>query len=264
MSEELTQPRPSRRSRLPGSLAAVSFALGCLSIVVGWGALGLNDVYPRVVASLPRAFPWFPLLAGLVGFVLGMGAAVLSGRSGQRTLAGAGIWISVVGGLLNLGFFTPASLREFAGSRKLVCMMNTKNLVTAMQLYLGDNNNVFPPAAHWCDQMMPLIRDRRELQCPNARGLECAYAYNAALGGVGYDALADSSQTVAVFESDKGWNAAGGPESVAKMPRHFGGDDLGFADGHAGWVTRQALLADESRFRWKPNQGLREHTPPPE
>ena len=69
--------------------------------------------------------------------------------------------------------------------------------------------------------------------------LECGYACNAGLGGMALMTLADQAQTVAIFESDAGWNTAGGLELLPPEPRHQGSDVYGFADGHAKVKRRE-------------------------
>jgi len=46
---------------------------------------------------------------------------------------------------------------------------------------------------------------------------------------------------VLIFESDAGWNAAGGAELLPDEPRHKRGDNYIFADGRVDWVPRKKL-----------------------
>ena len=77
------------------------------------------------------------------------------------------------------------------------------------------------------------------LACPAAPELECGYAFNAAVDGLPRRALDRPSDLIIIFESDAGWNAAGGPELLPDEPRHLGSDNYGFADGHAQWIKRR-------------------------
>jgi prepilin-type processing-associated H-X9-DG protein len=74
----------------------------------------------------------------------------------------------------------------------------------------------------------------------------CAYAFNAKVAGL--DQTKVDPETVVVFESDAGWNAAGGAELLPSSSRHTRGIIVGFADGHAELVS-QARLAG---LRWDP------------
>jgi prepilin-type processing-associated H-X9-DG protein len=56
---------------------------------------------------------------------------------------------------------------------------------------------------------------------------------------------------VAIFESDRGWNAHGGPQLLPRNPRHVKGDNYGFADGHAKWYARKSeAIPGQSEPRW--------------
>jgi len=57
-------------------------------------------------------------------------------------------------------------------------------------------------------------------------------------------AVENPDLTLAIFESDAGWNAVGGPQLLPDEPRHFGGDNYGFADGSVRWLPRKKLGTD--------------------
>ena len=132
-----------------------------------------------------------------------------------------------------------------------VCLSNVKNITLALQMYLADNDEVFPPAAEWCDTLGEYVKNDDVYRCPQAPALSCAYAYNSALDGVEADSLSDQARTVAIFESDGGWNAAGGLEMLPAEPRHLGGDNYGLADGHAWWISREKMMSGEAGVRWE-------------
>jgi hypothetical protein len=53
-----------------------------------------------------------------------------------------------------------------------------------------------------------------------------------------------ATDTIAIFESDAGWNASGTPEQMLPAtPRHLGGDNFGHADGSVYWVSRLGAVA---------------------
>jgi len=141
--------------------------------------------------------------------------------------------------------------RDSARLQRMACLHNIKDLALGLQMYLEDND-ASPPAGSWCDELLPYIMDRDRYRCPAAPALDCGYAYNATLSSATFGALSDASRSVAVFESDRGWNAAGGLELLTKQPRHLGGDHYGFADGHVEWASRQQVLGKQSRYRWTP------------
>jgi len=130
--------------------------------------------------------------------------------------------------------------RDSARLQQTACLRNIKDLALGLQVYLVDND-AFPLAGSWRDELLPYIMDRDRYRCPAAPALDCGYAYNAALAGVTYDVLADPSRAIAIFESGSGWDAAGGPELLPDFPRHLGGDNYGFADGSVKWLPRTKL-----------------------
>jgi prepilin-type processing-associated H-X9-DG protein len=140
--------------------------------------------------------------------------------------------------------------RDRQSPHKAVCLSNTKNLALALQMYLADNDGTFPPARRWCDSMKEYVKDWDWLQCRSAPDLESTYAFNRALGGAHMRDLADPVTTVAIFESDIGWNAAGDARHLPAAPRHLEGDNYAFADGHAQWISRKELSLGRTDLHW--------------
>jgi len=75
--------------------------------------------------------------------------------------------------------------------------------------------------------------------CPETAKRGHPYAYNMALSGSPKGLIPNPASTAMVLESDAGWNATGGPELLLGEPRHFGGENYGFADGHVQWIKRR-------------------------
>jgi hypothetical protein len=132
------------------------------------------------------------------------------------------------------------------------CLSNVKNVSLAVQMYVSDYGDVFPPAARWSDTLLEYVRNEDVYRCPEAEELSCAYAYNAALGMAKDNDLARAAETIVIFESDRGWNAAGGRALLPAEPRHEGGDNYGLADGHARWVGREEVMSGQAGLRWEP------------
>ena len=131
----------------------------------------------------------------------------------------------------------PVFARARASAHKVTCLGNVKSLSLAIQMYLVDNDDGLLPTTNWCDALDPYVGNRDTYVCPVAPDLPCGYALNASLVGASLADIYDPSQTVAIFESDRGWNAAGGPELLPEEPRHLGGYNFGYLDGHAAWVS---------------------------
>lgn len=145
-----------------------------------------------------------------------------------------------------------------ASSRKAVCLSNVKNLALAVQMYLEDNDDTFPRADAWCDSLEDYLRNWEVLQCPSvqdrAREPACDFAFNRSLDGANLSDVADPAATVAIFESDIGWNAAGDPRNLPVAPRHLRGDNYALADGRALWVKREDLALGRAEIGWSVNR----------
>ena len=126
-----------------------------------------------------------------------------------------------------------------------VCLSTVNNISLGFQMYVADNDDRFPPSSDWSDRLSEYVKNRDVFRCNKADGLECSFAYNTSLSGASLADIADPSQVVVIFESDRGWNAAGGSELLPDEPRHLGGDNYGFADGHAEWLPRKKLGTDK-------------------
>jgi len=196
------------------------------------------------IASLILALFGFLGVTALLAVVFGIVALVqISGSRGRlrgQGLAIAGLCLS---GLMVLAIF-PAMLypvfhRARAAARKAVCLTNVKNVSLGLLMYMSDWNEICPDSANWCETLDEYIKNREVLVCPDAPKQDCGYAYNAALSDLHLAAVADPTNTVALFESDRGWNAAGDPAALLPIePRHLGGDNFGYLDGHARWLPR--------------------------
>jgi hypothetical protein len=124
------------------------------------------------------------------------------------------------------------------------CKPNVKALVLAAGGY-ADDSGAFPIAQRWCDLISPHLENEEAYVCPAKWKLPCGYAFNAALSGVDPDRLVHAAETVVIFESDRGWNASGGPELLPDEPRHLSGDIYAFADGSVRWLHRKEIGTDE-------------------
>ena len=131
--------------------------------------------------------------------------------------------------------------RERTTRKSALCVSHLKTLAAAALEYSAQHDGRLPPAEGWCDLLVPYVRDRSAFVCPETRNQTCSYALNEAIAGLRVTDLEDASATVILFESDAGWNAAGGSDLIPLSPRHFGGDILGYADGHPSWRHRRCL-----------------------
>jgi prepilin-type processing-associated H-X9-DG protein len=194
----------------------------------------------------------------LFGLVFGIIALTSVKRSGG-TLKGdgialAGIIVSAIF-LLMIPIFAAMLLPALAAAKQraqtINCVSNEKVLAMAVRIYANEHTNHFPPAATWCDAIKTHTGDsERVFKCPAvATGASrCDYGFNAALDGT--DESKVNPQTVMLFESDGGWNANGGSESMATPARHQNGHVcvVAFADGSVQEIRESQV----NNLRWNP------------
>jgi hypothetical protein len=192
--------------------------------------------------------------------IVGRGALVQIRRSSGglwgEAVARSAVVVAVAAGVSGLVLLLLSSLlvHGMGSARKAMCLANVKNVALAVQMYLTDYNEVFPPAGTWCDATAPYTRNRAVYVCPEMRDVPCGYGFNAALNSLPMRRLVEPEYTIVIFETDVGWNAAGQLERLRDPPRHRGGDNFGFADGRGQWVGRQELLDDKgATYRFYPN-----------
>jgi prepilin-type processing-associated H-X9-DG protein len=157
-----------------------------------------------------------------------------------------------------------AMQKEFIGGQKAECLMNVKELTFAALRFADDHDGQLPDAASWADEVAPYLSESRAaFQCPSANNRSFAYTYNSSLSRMKLGDVKEPQTTVLIFESDVGRNAAGGPELLVAVPRHLGGDNYGFVDGHATWIMRKLRGADERGDRVYEKLPAPEHVPSP-
>ncbi len=236
----------------------LAWGLGCGGLAVAF--LGFMGLFHS---------PGF-LLLGLAVIVVALAIGVPAGRrvaglqaekkdmadtaraAGGFTL-GCGLVVGIVLLLPTLPWVYPwFGTGRRASSRKAVCLSNVKNLALAVRMYLEDNDGTFPRADAWCESLEDYIKNWEVLQCPSVRdaGRECDFAFNRALSGANLSDVADPATTVAIFESDIGWNAAGDARNLSVEPRHLRGDNYALADGRALWVKRKDLSLGKADIEW--------------
>jgi prepilin-type processing-associated H-X9-DG protein len=189
------------------------------------------------------------LLVAAAGLVLGVLATVFSPSGTGSRIGGYGATASVVcaGFALLMGPFAG----PHKSAEKAICLSNMKNIALAIQMYAADNADMLPSADAWCYQVGGYTKNRGVFLCERSWGTPSAYAYNDALNRASLAHLSEPASLIAVFESNAGWNAHGGPELLVKEPRHLGGDNWGFADGHVSWVSRSDMAKGTgTKYRW--------------
>jgi hypothetical protein len=248
--------RPEGRSPGTGwgtrALPVASVALTLLTLPI-WGILlwatdrgASAGLIPELRAPIARLAPIW--CAPVLGLWLGVVALyrVTSRddrpKAGQSATAAIALscWVCV-----GIFYFYPVFMKSVESPQKSVCVSNVKALVLAARAY-ADDSGAFPSGGEWCDLISPHLENEEAFVCPAEWKLRCGYAFNAALSGVDPDRLVHAAETVVIFESDQGWNAAGGPELLPDEPRHMSGDIYAFADGSVRWLHRKEIGTDEA------------------
>lgn len=197
------------------------------------------------------------ILSAPIGLILGLVAMNKIGKSqGQlkgKGLALAGVITSAATFLLIPIFaamLLPALAQAKQKAQAVNCMNNEKQLALGMLMFTSDHTNHFPVAATWCDAIDDNVGHNENLfKCPAADSTsQCDYAFNSKLDGMDADKV--NPQTVMIFESDGGWNANGGVESLPSRARHNRGRTfiIAFVDGHVEAVSQSRL----NSLRWDP------------
>jgi len=137
------------------------------------------------------------------------------------------------------------------GLRSVMCQRQLLEMQVAMDMYV-EGYGAFPPAAGWADALEAEGRVAWSLACPEPDWRTHGYAFNAALGGLRRDALADPSRVVLFFETEHGKrNAVGGPEVVPRQPRHRVGNY--FVSAELGAFPHAFLPGREAgKLSWRP------------
>jgi len=124
--------------------------------------------------------------------------------------------------------------RSPADGASRACLINVRHLASALQMYANDNSGALPHWQAWSPAAFGYLKDVRALQCP-AAPTEPGYAYNALLGGVPADRVSLPEECAMLWDA-----GALGPSIglTTSAPRHHGGDNYAFVDGHAAWRKR--------------------------
>jgi prepilin-type N-terminal cleavage/methylation domain-containing protein/prepilin-type processing-associated H-X9-DG protein len=157
----------------------------------------------------------------------------------------------------------PVFSRARAKARQTKCLSNVRQILTGIEMYAQDNDEGYPYGftrgpwePFWDDVIQPYLRSRDILWCPDQkRDRERSYGLSYAIHGHWVSSVEDAANTIALADS-KGvkrehWGAlplSCDPENCSNAyfdPRHNTGVNLGFADGHAKWLHRDATEPPE-------------------
>ena len=130
-------------------------------------------------------------------------------------------------------------------SVQIVCMVHLKSMAVSFILYSDDFDGSLPSVESWCDALGKYMLPEN-LICPgsDAKEGQSSYAMNKYLD---VRKLAElPPDLVLLFESEPGWNKAGGPE-ILTMENHEGkGCSILFADGNVKFIGTDKI----SELKW--------------
>jgi hypothetical protein len=205
------------------------------------------------VASLVLGLFGFCGITAIIGLILGIVAQVKISKSGGR-LKGGGLAIAgiVVSGIMLLmlpvlaGLLLPALAKAKQKAQNINCVNHAQQVALAVRLYADEHDGKCPPAVNWCDAVVNNLSGPEAFRCPQRRDLQSGFAFNAGVAGKTLSSI--PPDTVLIFESDGGWNFAGGSESLTPRPPHGRNYVFGFADGSVRQLGRDEL----PQLRWEP------------
>jgi len=217
-------------------------------------AVGPEPEPPRTsgmaVASLVLGIlALFTCVTSLPGLILGIIALVQISRNPGR-LRGQGMALAgtIICGLAVLfvpivaAIMFPVFARAKDAAMQTSCLNNVKQLSVAVHMYEQDWDNSYPLAGNWNEAIGKYLSPHAAQGatykrgnvwvCPAAKSKEPSYALNDMLAGVSEKDVSFLAETVSIYESLPGRNQAGGATLLPVPPRHHGGNNVGFADGH--------------------------------
>jgi len=211
------------------------FSEGLAGVLIG-GKWGFVDKTGRL--AIPPKFD------GVGNFGDGLAGVTISGKVGYIDNTGKVVW-------QENGVSAPEpAAPHVAGDGKAACQSNVKQLSTAVLMYAQDYDGYYPPPDRWNNAVETYIRDNGLLVCPGETSGSSVpdYALNSRLKGLKGAEVKAPGATVMMFDSAQGPNEFGGPEKLPPVPRHSGGDTIGFTDGHVNWYLRRDAL----KLNWNP------------
>jgi prepilin-type processing-associated H-X9-DG protein len=263
-ADQTGSPSPERSAAT--ALAFLSAAAPWLTLPFGFAAALIWEAR-RTPPNLTQAGYLLPMpttgdivLIGLAAPVLGLcvGTLALLLARTPRPLGHArmGVSLSLVVGLLAFPA-APTVKRSISSLTRMTCSMNLHNIGLSLQMYTADNQGFLPSADQWRDQIMDYVKNEDLFVCMESTGTPITYAYNRQISALKLKKIRQPDKVIAFYESDTAAPTAGGPELLPDIPRHLGGDNYGFADGHVQWLPRKQnpdgtwAKAPEAEVRWE-------------
>ncbi len=126
-------------------------------------------------------------------------------------------------------------------ARQTTCMANLKQMGLAAQMYAQDYNGKLPRGVNWMDATSTYVKDRENVyRCPGAprSGAGHGYAFDSRLSGKVVTKRQAPERTMLLYDSSNLSRNASDPGTSLPLdpPRHVGGNNVGYTDGHVRWL----------------------------
>lgn len=226
---------------LPASTAQAPIAAVKTSrLAIASLVLGILSFVTCLVTALPA------IILGIVGLVK---IAKSAGRLKGNGLAIAGIAVPAAASLLFAPMMLATLFPALARSRQLafrtVCANNLKQIGLSMHIYAEEHDGKYPTADRWCDLLVEDYDVREEVfRCKGAPEGLCNYAINKNLEN--FDTRSTPPDMVVLFETNPGWNQAGGPEILTTDNHRSEGCNVLFIDNHVEFIKTEDL----DKLKW--------------
>ena len=177
------------------------------------------------------------------------------GRRAGFTLIELLIVIAIIAILAAILF--PVYQRAREKARSAVCQSNHRQLWLACSMYAQDYDGLWlQPSAgggcncDWHTTLNPYVRNAQIYQCPSESKLVASCQYNAAaLGGVSEAEFTNVTVSMTLNDSKGGdtcplcsrWLQGANVIQGIVSPRHSGGLNIAFLDGHVKWMQPTVL-----------------------
>lgn len=197
--------------------------------------------------------PFTCFITAIPAIIFGIIALVKISKSGGQL---KGIGFAITGMVLPvvilpvfavlMGILMPALARTRQIAFRMVCGQNMSSLGRAMLIYANDHES-FPTTSKWCDLLIEHAEVNPSLfRCPGAQFVQvrCSYAMNKNLEN--FDTGNAPHDMVALFETNPGWNQAGGPELLTTDNHQREGCNVLYVSGHVEFVMTQNL----DKLKW--------------
>ncbi len=203
--------------------------------------LGILSIFTCGLTVIPA------VILGIVSLVkISRSGGALSGTG--FAIAGIVVPFSVAPLMAMLiGFMMPTMARIRHLAFRMTCGNNMSYLGKVMLLYAGDCDEKFPTPSNWCDLLNKYAEiNPGSFRCIGGPAGRYNYAMNAYVEKLGTSSPPDM---VLLFETQPGWNQAGGPEILTTDNHQGEGCNVLLVDLNVEFVTEQGL----KNLRWKPD-----------